>query len=74
MSMFCLAVEPDHRREGLARRLVDGLLKAPGNGELVYAQVQAGNTAAPALYQRVGLREAYRYRHRGAPRSLRSGA
>ena len=70
MGMFCLAVDPAHRREGLARRLVDGLLQAPGDGELVYVQVEAGNTAALALYERLGLREAYRYRHRVAPRSL----
>ncbi len=37
-------------------------------------QVEAGNTAALALYQRLGLREVYRYRHRVAPARSRDQA
>ncbi|MDQ6732081.1 MAG: GNAT family N-acetyltransferase [Actinomycetota bacterium] len=71
IGMFCLAVDPARRREGLARGLAGGLLHPPCHGELIYVQVEAGNTAALSLYQRLGLREVYRYRHRVAPASSR---
>jgi GNAT superfamily N-acetyltransferase len=64
---FCLAVDRAHRRRGLARALMAALLSRAGDDELIYAQVEAANVAALALFQRFGLGEVYRYRHRVAP-------
>jgi ribosomal-protein-alanine N-acetyltransferase len=61
-----LAVAPEHRRQGLARRLLDALLDgllARGVTE-VFLEVRASNQAAQALYlsrgfQVAGMRRAY---------------
>ena len=52
-----LAVHPDYRRFGIARKLlVHGLLEgAQRGGRLAYLEVRAGNLAAQALYQRFGF-------------------
>jgi ribosomal-protein-alanine N-acetyltransferase len=64
-----LAVEPDHRRRGIAEALLGGMLAAlTGRGvEEVFLEVRESNTAARSLYQSrgfrlAGMRRAY-YRH-----------
>jgi ribosomal-protein-alanine N-acetyltransferase len=64
-----LAVAPEHRRAGIAVRLIDGVIKVlaeQGVGE-VYLEVRESNAAARLLYQGrgftvAGMRRAY-YRH-----------
>lgn len=52
-----LAVDPDHQRHGLGRRLLDALLRAAvelGSSEATL-EVRAGNDAAQRLYERAGF-------------------
>jgi len=62
---FDVAVHPDFRRRGLARRiLAAGADWAAGQGaDTAWLQVSAGNTPAVTLYQALGMREMYRYRY-----------
>lgn len=63
--MFCVAVDPSRRREGLGTAIVSALLELLGPGaELGYLQVEANNAAAQALYGKLGFTEHYRYCHR----------
>ena len=66
VGLFCLAVSPDHRRQGLGKALVRAML-AHHDAPLTYLQVFSDNVAAVALYESLGFREAYRYRHALAP-------
>ena len=66
VGLFCLAVEPARRREGLGTALVRTLL-AGSRASVAYLQVDERNAPAVALYQRLGFVEAYRYCHRIAP-------
>jgi N-acetylglutamate synthase len=66
VGMFCLAVSPDQRRQGLGKALVRAML-AQHDAPLTYLQVFSSNTAGVALYESLGFREAYRYRHALAP-------
>ena len=63
--LFDVAVHPAFRRQGLARRMLRaGLDWAARQGaERAWLQVSAGNAPAVALYEGMGLREAYRYRY-----------
>jgi ribosomal protein S18 acetylase RimI-like enzyme len=63
MGMFCVAVDATCRRAGLGTTLVRALL-ARSDAELAYLQVEEGNAAARAMYERLGFSETYRYRHR----------
>ena len=57
--MMNVAVHPDYRRRGIARRLVEGLalrLKAAGSRSLAL-EVRASNEGAIALYQNLGFIE-----------------
>ncbi|HKO29098.1 MAG TPA: GNAT family N-acetyltransferase [Solirubrobacteraceae bacterium] len=65
VGLFCLAVDPVRRRSGLGTALVRALL-AESRAEVAYLQVEERNTAAVALYARLGFSEAYRYCHRVA--------
>jgi GNAT superfamily N-acetyltransferase len=65
VGLFCLAVDPGRRRSGLGTALVRALL-AESRAEVAYLQVEERNTAAVALYARLGFSEAYRYCHRVA--------
>src|SRR5271157_1380382 len=50
-----LAVAPEFRRQGVARKLVESLLaEAPG---VVYLEVRESNWAARKFYNRMGFRE-----------------
>ena len=65
LGFFDVATRPDHRRQGLARRLL-GAAAAWGQarGALTgWLQVSAANSRALALYQALGMREIYRYRY-----------
>jgi N-acetylglutamate synthase len=67
VGLFCLAVAPESRRQGLGKALVRAMLarhKAP----LTYLQVFSENAAGVALYNSLGFREEYRYCHAIAPK------
>jgi ribosomal-protein-alanine N-acetyltransferase len=55
-----LAVHPDHRREGLARRLMDAILEEAVKRDAVCStlEVRAGNTGAIQLYEAMGYVQA----------------
>ena len=64
-----LAVDPDHRREGIGDRLIDGLLLGLRSRKVreVYLEVRESNGPARALYKEkgflvAGMRRAY-YRY-----------
>ena len=54
-----LAVHPDFRRQGIARRLLETLLTAAreAGARLATLEVRAGNLPAQALYRRYGFQE-----------------
>ncbi len=66
VGLFCLAVDPARRREGLGTALVRALL-ARSTASIAYLQVESSNAPAIGLYERLGFSEAYRYCHRVAP-------
>jgi GNAT superfamily N-acetyltransferase len=66
IGLFCLAVNPTERRQGLGGKLVRGLL-AGSSAPLTYLQVFSGNEPAIGLYDRLGFAESYRYCHCVAP-------
>lgn len=66
VGLFCLAVDPLRRREGLGTALVRALL-ARSSASIAYLQVESSNAPAIGLYERLGFSEAYRYCHRVAP-------
>jgi ribosomal protein S18 acetylase RimI-like enzyme len=62
VGLFCIAVSPEHRRQGLGRKLVQAML-AQHHAPLTYLQVFSENAAGMALYGSLGFREEYRYCH-----------
>lgn len=62
VGLFCIAVSPDHRRQGVGKKLVQGML-AQHRAPLTYLQVFSQNVAGIALYTSLGFREEYRYCH-----------
>lgn len=66
VGLFCLAVSPSQRRQGVGGKLVRGLLAA-ASAPLVYLQVFSGNEAGIGLYNSLGFAEFYRYCHCVAP-------
>lgn len=62
---FDVAVHPDFRRQGLARRILaaSAAWAQQHGADTAWLQVSAGNTPAITLYQMLGLREMYRYRY-----------
>jgi ribosomal protein S18 acetylase RimI-like enzyme len=65
VGLFCLAVDPAHRRVGLGTALVERLL-ARWPECVAYLKVEEANTVALSVYDRLGFTELYRYRHRVA--------
>ena len=63
--IFGMRTLPDHRRKGLARRILGALLDmAEGQGaRRAYLQVEADNAPAIALYSGLGFSPAYCYRY-----------
>ena len=64
-----LTVQPDHRRNGLARALMADLTEwaAERGASVMLLQVLADNTAAQALYASMGFRRHHAYRYLVAP-------
>lgn len=62
-----MRTSPKHRRRGLAGRIVAALLGAAeaAGATRSYLQVEAANVTAIGLYEKLGFREAYRYRYWG---------
>lgn len=60
-----MRTSPDYRRRGLAERVVSALLAtaAEHGATRSYLQVEAKNTGAVALYEKLGFRKAYGYRY-----------
>jgi ribosomal protein S18 acetylase RimI-like enzyme len=61
--IFAMRTDPDHRRRGLARRVLSTLLahaEQSGAGR-AYLQVEAANFGAMELYRRSGFAERHRY-------------
>jgi ribosomal protein S18 acetylase RimI-like enzyme len=54
-----LAVHPDHRRQGLATRLLNAVFHA-ARGAKVTLNVASDNPDAVRLYERAGMRQAWR--------------
>ena len=58
-----VAVEPEHRRTGIATALLSALFaRADGPGEKYTLEVRPSNLAAVAMYERLGFRPAGRRR------------
>lgn len=57
--ILSIGVRPDWQRRGLGRRLVEGLIRAIERAEArsLHLEVAADNTAALALYGRLGFKE-----------------
>jgi ribosomal protein S18 acetylase RimI-like enzyme len=63
--LFDITVDPEHRRRGHARSMIDRLRGwAAQRNEQVYLQVAAVNRPAITLYESMGFVERYRYRYR----------
>ncbi len=66
VGLFCLAVAPEVRRQGLGKALVRAML-AQHEAPLAYLQVFSENAAGHGLYSSLGFQEEYRYCHCVAP-------
>jgi ribosomal-protein-alanine N-acetyltransferase len=51
-----IAVDPDHRREGLGRGLIDALIERVGEDANITLEVRVSNSPAIALYESYGFR------------------
>jgi len=69
VGLYDVFVHPDARGQALSRRLCATLLAqaSAAGASLGYLQVQADNSAAVAVYRRLGFVESYRYHYRGRP-------
>ncbi|MEH0195581.1 GNAT family N-acetyltransferase [Caulobacter sp. CCNWLY153] len=69
VGIFGMRTDPDFRRRGLARRVLDALLAEASllGGRMAYLQVEDANAAAIALYAARGFSTAYRYRYWSRP-------
>jgi len=55
--VMTLAVDPDHRRRGVATALLDGVIERAGDEANYTLEVRVSNAGAIALYERYGFRE-----------------
>lgn len=69
VGLFDVHVATSHRRRGLATAMCERLLSdaRSRSATVAYLQVDAGNTAARAVYHRLGFADAYSYHYRAAP-------
>jgi ribosomal protein S18 acetylase RimI-like enzyme len=69
VGLFDIVTHAGHRRQGLARDIVAGLLaRACERGARhAYLQVDRDNTPARRLYAQFGFTERYLYAYRGRP-------
>ena len=69
VGIFGMRTDPDFRRRGLARRVLDALLAeaAELGARTAYLQVEEANAPAIALYAARGFSTAYRYRYWSRP-------
>jgi len=67
--VFAMRTAPDRRRQGLARRILDGLFAAAtaAGARRAYLQVEAANAPAVGLYRGLGFETAYAYRYWDRP-------
>lgn len=65
LHITAVAVHPDHRRQGIARRLLEALqdLAREAGAERATLEVSSANGAATALYSRLGFQEVAVRRH-----------
>ncbi len=59
LQITAVAVHPDHRRQGLARQLLDAMLQLgrEAGAERATLEVSSANLAAQALYAQLGFKE-----------------
>ena len=64
--IYCLAVDPAHRRQGLALAIIGGLLQQATTSGVtkVWLQVVEANTPARILYDRLGFQVVSTYHYR----------
>lgn len=62
--LYCLAVRPDARRRGLGTAIIRGLLTHDPAIRRCWLQILTTNTAARALYARLGFTSATHYHYR----------
>jgi [ribosomal protein S18]-alanine N-acetyltransferase len=57
--ILTLGVRADRQRHGIASRLIEALARAAKQAEarMLFLEVEAGNTAALALYRKLGFEE-----------------
>jgi ribosomal protein S18 acetylase RimI-like enzyme len=69
LGIYGMVTHPSYRRQGLARRVLNSLLKwARSRGAtLAYLHVEADNTPAVRLYKTFGFKEVYEYWYRIQP-------
>lgn len=67
--LYCLAVDPGHRRQGLAQATIHGLLQQATmlGVNRVWLQVVESNAPARTLYDRLGFQTVSRYHYRVRP-------
>jgi ribosomal-protein-alanine N-acetyltransferase len=58
-----IAVDPDRRRQGIARTLLDSMLDRAGEDANYTLEVRVSNTGAMALYEQYGFRSVGIRRH-----------
>ena len=56
-SIVELAVDPEHRRQGMGRRLVELMLSSCTGVKTICLEVRVSNTAARSLYEAFGFEE-----------------
>ncbi|MGB3681426.1 MAG: ribosomal protein S18-alanine N-acetyltransferase [Rubrobacteraceae bacterium] len=57
LHIMTIAVRPEHRRKGYAKKLVETALSEHPDANLVYLEVRPGNAPARALYESLGFFE-----------------
>lgn len=56
-SIVEVAVHPDHRRQGIAQRLIESAIKNAEDLSVVFLEVRESNAPAIALYEKIGFEQ-----------------